>query len=357
MHERLTLYVGTYTAKGAEGIHALDFDTSSGRLTHDRLVAAVSNPTFLALHPRGDRLYAVSEVRDATGRHGGAVNAFAIAPETGALTLLDRQSSEGAGPCHLSVDRTGRFAFVANYHSGGVAMLPIGTDGRLDAACAVIQHHGCGPDPERQEGPHAHSITLSPDERFAIVADLGLDKLMVYRIDWRAGRLLPHEPPFTAVAPGAGPRHLAFHPTARFAYVINELDNTMTALTWDAAQGACHVLQTLPTEPAEFAGTGYAADVQMSADGHFLYGSNRGHDSVAVFAVDDRDGTLAPRAVVPTGGAWPRNIALDPTGAFLLAANQESDSITVFRRDPVTGHIAPTGHAAHVSMPVCLKFR
>jgi 6-phosphogluconolactonase (cycloisomerase 2 family) len=344
------MYVGTYTGKGSKGIYLYRFDAASGELQAVGVAAELGNPTFLAIHPQRRFLYAVGEAR------GGSVNAFAITPKTGELTFLNRQSSRGAGPCHVSVDRTGRFVLVANYLSASVAILPIRDDGSVGEATDMVQHPGPISDRQQPGSPHAHSITLSPDNRFALVADLGLDRVIVYRLDLAAGRLLPNDPPWAALKTGAGPRHLDFHPTRPFVYVINELDSTMTAFVWNAPTGALQALQTASTLPADFRGNNTCADVHVSPSGRFLYGSNRGHDSIAIFAVNESDGAFSLIGHEPTQGKCPRNFAIDPTRAWLLAANQDSDSIVVFRIDPVTGRLSPTGQAAAVSMPVCLKF-
>jgi 6-phosphogluconolactonase len=353
--EQFLVYAGTYTAKGSEGIYLYRFDASCGAMEVVGLAAAMPNPTFLAIHANRRLLYAVSEVRDKSGRQGGSVNAFAIAPGTGQLTFLNRQSSQGAGPCHLSADATGRFVFVANYVSGSAAILPIEADGRVGEATDVVQHHGSSVDPTRQEGPHVHSITLSPDNRFTLVADLGLDRIIVYRLDPSAGRLLPNDPPWVALKPGAGPRHVAFHPSRPIVYAINELDNTMVAFAWDAEHGALREMQTISTLPADYIGVSYAADVHVDNSGRFLYGSNRGHDSIAIFRIDESSGALATIVQQPVHGKWPRNFAIEPNGGWLLAANQESDSIAVFRIDSATGRLTLQGGTCKVSMPVCLK--
>ena len=349
------VYVGTYTARGSRGMYLCRFDAATGKLGAADLAAELPNPTFLAIHPQGRFLYSVSEVRDAGGRHGGGVSAFAIAPGTGRLTLLNRQPSRGAGPCHISVEATGRCALVANYASGSVAMLPIRNDGRLGEATDAVQHQGSSVHPERQAGPHAHSITPSPDNRFGLAADLGLDRVMIYRLDLSAGRLRPNDPSSAAVKPGAGPRHLAFHPDRPLVYLINELANTVIAFNWDASRGALREMQTISTLPSDFRGASYCADVHAAPSGRFLYGSNRGHDSIAIFRIDEPQGTLSLVGHQPTLGKWPRNFAIDPSGAWLLVANQESDSIVVFRIDPTAGRLSPTGYAAAVSMPVCLQ--
>jgi 6-phosphogluconolactonase len=269
---------------------------------------------------------------------------------------MNSQPSQGVGPCHVSVDRSGRVALVANYASGSVGVLPIEADGRLGPATAAVQHRGSSVNPERQTGPHAHSITPAPDNRFVLAADLGLDRIMVYRLQAADGRLIPNDPPWAAVKPGAGPRHLAFHPTRPLVYVINELDSTLVTFAWDARRGTLRELQTVSTLPADYRGASFPAEVRVDAAGRFLYGSNRGHDSIAVFRIEESTGLLSAIAYESTLGAHPRHFTLHPSGQWLLVANQDSDSIIVFRRNPATGQLALAGRSDAVSMPVCLRF-
>lgn len=350
------VYVGTSTNQQGKGIYVFRLDTDTGKLTPLGLAAEETKPSFLAIHPAQKYLYAVSEISNYEGQKSGAVSAFAIAAETGKLTFLNKVSSRGAGPAFVAVDKTGKSALVANYGSGNVAALPIQQDGRLSEATAFVQHTGSSVNPKRQEGPHAHSINVSPDDRFAFAADLGLDQIRIYRFDAAAGTLTPNDPAFAAVPPGSGPRHFAFHPSGKFAYVINEMGNTVTAFSYDAARGALKPLQTISTLPADFKDESYCAEVQVHPSGKFLYGSNRGHDSIAVFAIDPAKGTLQFIETVPTGGKWPRNFGLDPTGSYLIAANQNSNNIVVFRIDAKTGRLTPTGQQLEVSAPVCVKF-
>ncbi|MBM3497465.1 MAG: lactonase family protein [Armatimonadetes bacterium] len=345
------LFVGTYTARGSEGIYSYRVDPDTGALTLAAVTGGVANPSFLAVDVPRRRLFAVQE----TGPEG-AVFAYHIDAQTGELTPVNQQPSHGAAPCHLSVDSGGRCVLVANYSTGSACVLPVGQDGQLLEASAVVQHAGSGPRTDRQEGPHAHSITLDPHERFALVADLGLDRVMVYAFHAGRGTLTPHAPPWAQVHPAAGPRHLAFHPSGRYVYVINELDSTLTAFAYDAGEGILTPLQTAPTLPGHFDGHSTCADVHVSPSGRFLYGSNRGHDSLVIYAIDASTGLLAYVGHEPTQGRNPRNFAFDPTGRFLLAANQDSDTLVTFRLDPETGKLSPTGHVTHVSMPVCLKF-
>ncbi len=350
------VYIGTYTGPQSKGIYLCRLDSVTGKLEPPELAAEEVNPSFLALHPSGRFLYAVSEIAGFNGQRAGAVAAFAVDSKTGKLRLLNRVSSRGAGPCHVVVDKTGKNALVANYGGGSIAVLPIGEDGRLAEASAFVQHKGSSINPSRQKGPHAHSINLAPDNRFALVTDLGLDQVLVYRFDAARGSLSAGDPPFVGVTPGTGPRHLAFNPEARFVYVINELQSTMTALAYDAGKGSLRELQALSTLPAGFSGENSTAEVELHPSGGFLYGSNRGHDSIALFSVDRANGRMTTVEQTPTGGKTPRSFAIDPTGKFLLAANQDSGSIVVFRIDPKSGRLTPTGQKIDVPSPVCLRY-
>ena len=356
------VYVGTYTEgeqrpRGrAEGIYVYQLDPATGALAHRHTTPGVVNPSFLALHPNGRFLYAVNEVEGPEGQPGGEVSAFALDPATGAATFLNRQPSHGNAPCHLCVDGEGRYVLAANYSSGSVAVLPVEADGRLAPASDVVQHRGGSVHPERQRGPHAHSVTLDPSGRFALVADLGLDQVLTYRLDRQRGTLLPHDTPWAQVTAGAGPRHLAFHPGGRFAYVIDELDSTLTAFAYDGERGTLRELQRLSTLPAGYGGTSHCADVHVAPSGRFVYGSNRGHDSIAGFRVDQQSGRLSALGHTPTQGRTPRNFNIDPTGTYLFAANQNSDSIVTFRIDAETGALAPAGPVAEVPTPVCIVF-
>jgi 6-phosphogluconolactonase len=354
----LLVYFGTYTGPGSKGIYVSRFDSATGRLTPAELAAETPNPSFLAVRPDGRFLYAVNEVGHFQGKNSGSASAFAVDRATGRLTLLNQSASGGADPCHATVDRSGRSLLVANYSGGSIAALPIGPDGRLGEASAVVQHKGSSVNRERQAGPHAHSIDLDAANRFALVDDLGLDKVLVYRFDPARGTLVPHDPPSASVAPGSGPRHLAFHPDGRHVYVINEMLLTITAFRYDPERGALDVAQTLSTLPAGVAPRPEysTAEVRVHPSGRFLYGSNRGHDSIAVFAIERETGALTPVEHVPTGGKTPRNFTLDPTGTYLLVANQGSDSVVVFRVDADTGRLQATGQTLHVGSPVCVTF-
>jgi 6-phosphogluconolactonase len=352
------VYVGTYTEQGSKskGINVYRYNAETGEISALGLAAETTNPSFLAASPDGRFLYAVNEVGNYKGPNSGGVSAFSIDRPTGKLTLLNQVSSRGADPCYITVDKSGKFVLVANYSGGSITVLPVFEDGKLGDASAFVQHSGHGTDPQRQKGPHAHSIDLSPDNRFALVDDLGLDELLVYRFDPGHGSLTPNDPKFAKLDPGAGPRHLALHPNGKFAYVISEMQGSVTAFAYDPATGALHSLQTISTLPKDFKGSIEDAEVAVHPSGKFLYASNRGHDSIAVFSIDAAKGTLIPVEYLPTGGKTPRNFEIDPSGSLLFAANQDSDNIVVFRIDTRTGHLRPSGKVLEVSKPVCIKF-
>ena len=344
-------YIGTGGGAGSKGIYAFRFDSKNGKLDPIGLVTEATRSSFLALHPNRRYLYAVAEA------NGGAVSAFAIEARTGKLTLLNTVSSKGDGPCYVRVDRSGKNVLVANYGSGSVAVLPIEADGKLRESVSFVQHAGAVADPKRQGGPHAHSFNPSPDNRFAVAADLGLDELLVYRFDAGAGKITPNDPPYAKVAPRSGPRHFAFHPNGRNAYAINEIACTVTAFHYDAKAGVLKEIQTASTLPKDVQVTDAlsTAEVQVHPSGKFLYGSNRVHDTIAVFSIA-RNGTLTLLENVGTEGKVPRNFGIDPTGSFLLAANQDSNSIVVFRIDKNTGRLTPTGQSVEAPAPMCVKF-
>jgi 6-phosphogluconolactonase len=288
---------------------------------------------------------------------GGAVSAFAVDPATGGLTFLNRQSAHGGGTCFVTVDQTGHYVLAANYRSGTAVILPIEAEGRLGEASDWVQHTGSSVNAQRQEGPHAHSINLDPFNRRAYVPDLGIDKIMIYQVDLTEGKLIANDPPFAQLQAGAGPRHFAFHPNGRYAYGINELDSTMTAFLYNEADGSLTEQETLSTLPADFTGSSACADVHVHPNGRFLYGSNRGHDSIVLYEIDEATGRLTLIGHESTQGEHPRNFGLDPTGSFLLVANQNTDNVVIFRIDQDTGQLTPTGQILDVPSPVCVKFR
>lgn len=348
----VTVYVGTYTDGTSRGIYRFAFDPTSGATTEPVLAVETKNPSFLALHPNGRFLYAVGEIASFEGAKTGVVSAFAIDPKMGDLTLLNQRPSEGTGPCHLVVDKTGGNALVANYGGGTVAVLPIEADGRLKPASSIRTHEGSGPNKGRQEKPHAHGIYLDAAERFAFSPDLGADRIFVYRFDAAKGTLEPHGA--APLDPGSGPRHAAFHPNGKYLYAINELLSTVTAFSYDAEKGALAPLQTIRALPEGFSGKSWTAEVAVSPDGRFVYGSNRGDDSLAVFRVDAATGRLAVAGHAPVGGKTPRHFTIDPTGRFILVGHQDSGTIAVLRLDPKTGVPALVGSPVKVDKPVCL---
>jgi 6-phosphogluconolactonase len=355
-HDEL-LYVGTYTDEGRSmGIYLVRMDRRSGELRLAGSVDAGANPSFLALHTNGRFLYAVNEVDKYKDTASGAVTSFAIAADTGELSRLDEELSEGAAPCYVSVDRTGRVVLVANYNGGSVALLPIQTDGSLAPASSVVKHVGSGPVADRQGGPHAHCIVADPSNGFVLATDLGADRVFVYRLDLQRNSLQRVEGADAVMRPGSGPRHIAFHPTLPLVYIACELDSTVAMLRFDSARGALSPIETRSTLPAGWTGTNYPADIHIAPSGRTLYVSNRGHNSIAVFSVA-ATGTLTLDQVVSTQGDWPRNFSLDPTGRWLLVANQRSSSIIVFNRDEQSGKLTPTGHRLELPSPVCLRFR
>jgi 6-phosphogluconolactonase len=354
--ERLA-YVGTYTAdRRSEGIYRLLVDSASGALRLDGVAAKAANPSYLALHPNGRVLYAVNELSEFRGEESGAVSAFGVERSTGKLTLLNRQSSYGKAPCYVSVDRAGRFVFVANYGGGSITSIPVRRDGGLQTARSVVRHAGTGADPVRQTAPHAHCIVPDPTNKYVLAVDLGIDAILTYRVDERTGGITVVTPG-AATKPGAGPRHLTFHPNGRFAYVVNELDSTLSAFTFDSARGALDEVQVTPASPGGTVADNHPADVHVAGSGRFLYASNRGDDTIAVFAIDSATGQLTPVHQVASGGKSPRNFSLDPSGRFLLAANQRSDVIASFRVDAESGRLTPTGSSVEVPAPVCIRFR
>jgi 6-phosphogluconolactonase len=368
MPSGLLVYVGTYTepirfgtgrvlqGKG-EGIHVFRMDAASGALEPIGKTSGVANPSYLAFDATQRFLYVVNELKSFQDQPTGTVSAFAVDAPTGELAFLNRQPTHGTDPCHVVVDTPRKHVFVANYMSGSVCVLPVREDGSLGEACDFIQHQGAGFDPFRQNGPHAHSVTLDRANRTAFVSDLGLDKVFIYKFDAARGMLEPNGAPWIKQRPGAGPRHIALHPGGRFAYVINELNSTVAALACDRRTGGFRELQIVPTLPDGFCGASTCADIQISPSGRFVYVSNRGHDSIAIFRADQRTGHLSHVEHASTDGKTPRSFCIDPTGRFLIAANQDSDTLVTFRIHAPSGRLRPTGHVAHVPTPVCVKFR
>jgi 6-phosphogluconolactonase len=350
------VYVGAYTGAGkAEGIGVFRLDPQSGALDPLQTVGGLNSPTFLALHPTRPLLYSVERQVDEPGLQTGAVTGFAVDPAGGRLTRLNRQPSGGASPCYVSVHPSGRYVFAANYASGHVASYAVAADGSVGPPISVVHHQGSGPNPQRQEGPHAHSIVPDPGGTFVLSCDLGIDRVLIYRLS-AEGALLPNDPPAGVANGGSGPRHLAFHPSRRFVYVVNEIDSTVTAYAYDGGAGRLDAIQTVSTLPPGYAGTSHTAQIIVHPSGRFVYASNRGHDSIAVFAVDEASGLLSARGQTSTGGRTPRNFNVHPGGGLLLAANQDGDTIVPFRIDPESGALTPTGRVTATPAPVCVVF-
>jgi 6-phosphogluconolactonase len=325
---------------------------ASGELSSVWEVKGIINPSYLAIHPGQKFLYAVNEVQNFGGQESGGVSALSIDPSSGELNLLNAYSSQGKDPCYISIEQTGRFALVANYSSGNVAMLPIQADGHLGPATDVVQHAGSSVHPERQTAPFAHSIVPDPMNRFAIVADLGTDQLVIYQMDLENGKLKKHSE--VKLKPGSGPRHTIFHPNGQYLYLINELSSTLTVFRYDSQAGHLEELQTISTLPLDFQGENLCADLHIC--GSYLYASNRGHDTIAWYLIEGRTGQLTYQGEIPSGGNVPRGFAIDPTGNFLLAAHERSDHVVIFQFDPDTGKPIATGKEVKVSYPVCVKF-
>lgn len=359
MHaETVQVYIGTYTNAKSKGIYVFDFDTHTGKVTSDvRLAAESVNPSFLALHPSKPLLYAVNETGDYQGEKTGAVSAFHIADRHGALELINQQASRGAAPCHIQINSTGGSALIANYTSGTVSVLPIEENGGLGTTADVVEHLGSSVNPQRQEAAHAHCINLDAANRFAVAADLGVDKVFIYPFDAKNRRFNIYKAASVSVKAGSGPRHFAFHPNQSFGYVINELSNTVVAFSYDPELGKLEEIQTISTLPHDFEGVSYTAEIFIHPSGKYLYGSNRGHHSIAAFSVNQENGKLTLIETESTQGETPRGFGIDPTGKFLIAANQGTDSVVVFKIDENTGALQSTGVRVDVPTPVCVIFR
>jgi 6-phosphogluconolactonase len=348
------LYVGTYTREESKGIYAYRFRAASGELTPIGLVAETASPSWLTIHPNGRFLYAANEGRE-FDKGTESVSAFSIDARTARLTFLNRVATKGSSPCHVIVEKSGRCLMVANYGGGSVAAFPVKEDGSLGEMTSFVQHTGSSIG-RRQRGPHAHEVQLSPDHRFVFVPDLGLDRVLGYRVDSASATITPNDPPFASVTPGSGPRHMEFHPNGRFAFVNSEMGSLVTVFAYDSARGSLKDLQTISTLPKDFTETNNTAELEVHPNGAFLYVSNRGHDTIAVFSINPGDGKLTFVEHVPTQGKTPRNFAIDPTGAYLFAANQNTDNVVVFKVDQKTGRLTPTGTAVEVDAPVSLVF-
>ena len=349
----LLVFVGAYASGPEQGITVYRMCGSSGALTKLFVLGDQKNPSFVEVHPNGKYLYAVNEIGSYEGKKQGALSAYAIDAENGELTFLNQQPAGGTSPCHLSIDKAGRNVLIANYGGGSVACLQIGKDGRLTTPTDYVQHKGSSVNKARQSAPHGHSINFGPDDQYAFAADLGVDKVLVYKVDAAKGKLKVAG--HASVAPGSGPRHFVFRPDGKFAYVINELFSNVTAFKYNG-KGGLSAVQTISTLPTGYQGNNSTAEVCVHPNGKFLYGSNRGHDSIAVFRIHEQLGTLTPVEEVKTGGRTPRNFNLTPDGKFLLAANQNSGNIVAFKVDPESGKLTRTGHEVETPKPVCIRF-
>jgi 6-phosphogluconolactonase len=352
------LYVGTYTQpqSSAKGIYAYKFDAKTGKLAELGLMAETPNPTFLALHPNGRYLYAINEVNEYQAKRAGSVTAYAIDRTSGKLTQLNQVSSVGPGPCHLIVDATGKTLLVANYAGGSFASFPIMPDGRLGEAASFIQDQGSSANKSRQSAPHAHSVNLPRSNKFMLGADLGTDKVMIFKLDAANAKIAPGDPPSASVKPGSGPRHLVIAPDQKHVYVVNEMASTVTTFDYDANTGGMKEIDTVSTLPAGFNGQSTCAEIAIDTHGRFVYASNRGHNSIGVFAVDSKTGKLSLIQNQNSGGAIPRSFALDPSGDWLIAGNQNTNNIAILKVDRKTGKLSDTGGRLDVGAPVTFVF-
>lgn len=348
------VYIGTYTGETSKGIYAFRFDDRTGGLTPVGLVAETPSPSFLTASADGRFVFAVNELQSFEGAADGSVTSFAVDPATAILTQINVQPSRGAGPCHLALDRTGRYLAVANYSGGNVALFPVGVDGRLQPATRIVAGDRSEPGTSPPARPLGHMVGFDARNRFLVAADKGLDRLLVYRFDASTGELTPNQPPSAALPPGSGPRHFAFHPNGTWLFAINEQAATITTFSWDQESGRLAAAGSVSTRPADVT-TGSTAEIAVHPSGRFVYGSNRGHDSIAVFAVG-AGGALTLVEYESTRGTTPRNFALDPTGRWLIAANQQSGTLAVFSIDQNTGRLSPVGPLASVGAPVCVLF-
>jgi 6-phosphogluconolactonase len=350
------VYFGTYTGADSKGIYVSRFDPDTGKLSEPTLAAESVNPAFLTLAPDRRFLFAVNETEQFNGQAGGAVSAFKLDASSGKLEFLNQQPSGGTDPCHLVTDPGGKYVLVANYTSGSVAALPVETNGTLDPASSVIQHRGSSVNRERQAGPHAHCVAVDPAQHRVFVCDLGLDKVMIYRLSETDGKLTPEEIPSAGLKPGSGPRHIVFSSDRRHAYVLSEMGATLTVFRYNPEHGDLNEIQTVSTLPEDFHGKNTSAEVALLPSGKFIYASNRGDDSIAVFAVDEASGRLSFVERQSSHGKTPRCFAIDPTGHYLIAANQNSENVVVFRIDAQTGKLTWTGQTIEVGKPVCVTF-
>jgi len=354
--EKYLVFVGTYTNSGSEGIYSFNFYPTTGELSPVGLAAKSDNPSFITIDQQGKFLYSVNELDKSNNEPGGAVSAFSVNRKSGKLDFIHQVSSLGTWPCHLSLDKTGRFLMVANYGSGNYAVFPIGQDGKPGKHSAFVQNEGSGANPERQTGPHAHFIQVTNDNKFVLAADLGTDKIMIHQFDETNGTLGAADPGFVQSEPGAGPRHFVFSPSGNLLYVLNELTSTISVFDFKPNTGAFISKQTISMLPDHFTGNNSGAEILVDAKGRFLYASNRGDNSIVQFSIDPGNGSLTPVAWVPCGGKTPRNFEIDPTDKWLFVANQDSDNIIIFRIDQESGKLVQMSDSLKINAPVCIRF-
>jgi 6-phosphogluconolactonase len=350
------VYVGTYTGTGGEGIYAYRFNPTSGALNSLGLMAKTDNPSFLALDADGKFLYAVNELDSFQGEASGALSVFSINKETAALKLLQQIPSLGAAPCHVSLDKSGKFLLVANYNGGNAAVFPISGDGTLGTQTAFIQNSGSSVNADRQAAAHAHFIQVTNDNKFAMIADLGIDQVIVQKFDSNTGALSALDSGFVRMIPGSGPRHLAYAPDGKFVYVLNELTSAIAACSFESETGAMKTIQTISTLPDNFSGSNTTAEIAIDTQGKFLFASNRGDDTIAIYSIDNNTGKLTFIERISTGGKTPRHFEIDPTGQWLIAANQNSDNMVLFKIDHTNGRLVQTSVTSGISAPVCVRF-
>ena len=355
-NNKYIMYIGTYTSGKSQGIYAFEMDSYTGGLKLIDTTESLENPSYQVIDTNFEYLYTVMETEIYDGEKGGAVGAFRIDKQTGLLKFINSQLTKGRAPCHVCINRAGTYLFAANYSEGTVSVFPICKDGSISPASCVLEHKGTGPNKGRQEKAHAHYVSLTPDEKFLCAVDLGIDKIIVYDFDSKTGKLYLSKHPEVIIRPGSGPRHMVFHQSGRFAYLINELSSDIVALEYSSEQGIFTELQYISSLPSGYNGISYCSAIHISPDGQFLYGSNRGHDSIAIFKINNNTGKLELVSIIPTGGSYPRDFGIDPSGKFLYAANQNSDTIVTFKISSETGIIEPTSSIINVPSPVCVKF-
>ena len=352
-NNKCIVYIGTYTSGKSQGIYFFEMEPRTGELEFIGTTKKVENPSYQTIDNKVEYLYTVMETERFNGEKGGAVAAFAIDKKIGLLEFINSQPTKGRAPCHISINES---IFAANYSEGTISVFPICRDGSISAASCVLEHKGSGPNKERQEKAHAHYVSLTPDEKFLCAVDLGIDKIMVYSFDSETGKLYPSKHPEVIIRPGSGPRHMVFHHSGKFVYLINELSSDIVAFEYSSGEGTFTELQYISALPSGYDGISYCSAIHISPDGQFLYGSNRGHDSLAIFKIDNSTGKLELISIIPTGGNFPRDFGIDPSGKFLFVANQNSDTIVTFRILPENGIIEPTDSIINVPAPVCVKF-